>query len=448
MNRAKILIIDDDKNLRATMKMGLSDDFDVMEAAGGSEGIKKLTRESADIVLLDLRLPDTDGLNLLREIKKIDPTMNVIMITADNTVKKAVEAMKDGAYDYITKPFDLEELSLLISKALEKSSIQKENIFLRQSGQDEKDPMIGKSPKINEVRSLIRDISGSSSTVLIQGETGVGKELVARLIHSSGDRSDKLFVAVNCSAIPENLLESELFGYEKGAFTGAFERHIGKFEISSGGTLFLDEVGTLPQNMQAKLLRVLQEKSIERLGSERPIEIDTRIISATNLDLKKAVQEGKFREDLFYRLNVIPIVVPPLRERDGDIGLLAAHFINKYNKVLNKDILGFTKGSLDMLMRYPWPGNVRELENLIERLVVLGKDKYIKAESLPAEINGDEKSPTIKEIHHLSLKEATRVFEKDFIKHILEKAGGSKTKAAKMLGIHRNTLLQLEKKLN
>jgi len=448
MSKPKLLIIDDDKNLRASMKLGLEDDYAVIEAPNGSEGLKKVIKEKVDLVLLDLRLPDTSGLKLLKEIKEIDPSLNVIMITADNAVKKAVEAMKHGAYDYITKPFDLTELSLLSSKAIERSSIEKENLFLKQSCPSSKDRMIGKSEKLQELRQLIDDIAGSSSTILIQGETGVGKELVARQVHNSSKRSGHLFVAVNCSAIPDNLIESELFGYEKGAFTGAFERHTGKFEIADGGTLFLDEVGTLPSSLQAKLLRVLQEKVIERLGSEHPVDIDVRIISATNTDLKKAVAGGRFREDLYYRLNVIPVLVPPLRDRKGDIELLAAHFIKKYNRMLGKNILGLTEEALSLLEKYDWPGNVRELENLIERLVVLGKEKYISGAELPAEVTGASRSPAIKEIRHLSLKEATKEFEKDFIKQVVARAGGSKNKAAKMLGIHRNTLLQLEKKLN
>jgi len=356
--------------------------------------------------------------------------------------------MKLGAYDYITKPFNIDELIQLVAKAIEKTSIQKENIYLRASAVKEGFKIIGKSPKLKEVIDFIEDVAKSSSTVLISGETGVGKELVARQIHKNSLRSKKLFVPVNCAAIPENLLESELFGHEKGAFTGAMDRYIGKFEIASGGTLFLDEVGTLPNAMQAKLLRVLQDKTIERLGAEKPIPVDIRIISATNLDLKKEVEDGKFREDLYYRLNVIPIHVPALRERKEDIPLLADHFIKKYSSALGKTISGFSQEAIKTLVAYNWPGNIRELENLVERLVVLGKGSVINREDLPREVSNNRSSATGTQIQYKSLKEATLAFEKDFIDNIIAKTGGNKVQAAKLLGVHRNTLSQREKRLN
>ena len=441
-----ILVIDDDKNIRESIKMALRSRYDIVEADSGKEALKYIMKKPVDLILLDLRLPDTDGISLLQEIKKLDDITNIIMITAENSVQTAVSAMKLGAYDFVAKPFDLEELTSLAAKAIEKTALQKENIYLKASAKKENHQIIGVSAKIREVLSLIRDVSASNSTVLIHGETGVGKELVARAIHKNSDRAAKLFVAVNCSAIPENLVESELFGHEKGSFTGAHERHLGKFEIANGGTIFLDEIGTLPHSMQAKMLRVLQEKVMERVGGEKPIEIDPRVIAATNLDLKAAADEGKFREDLYYRLNVIPINVPPLRERSEDIQLLAQHFIDKYNALLGKKIEGFTPEAVKLMQEYAWPGNVRELENLIERLIVLGKERFIDVKSLPSEISKKENAVSSHELEHMSLKEATLVFEKEFIQKVLERAGGSKSKAAEMLGIHRNTLLQIEKK--
>ncbi|MCX5726364.1 MAG: sigma-54 dependent transcriptional regulator, partial [Candidatus Saganbacteria bacterium] len=360
------------------------------------------------------------------------------------TVNTAIEAMKIGAYDYITKPFNIEELRALILKGLEKGALQKENLRLRyeikESSSFEK--IIGKSKKMIEVFELVDEIAKSSATVIIYGESGTGKELVARAIHNRSKRAEKLFVPVNCAAIPENLLESELFGHEKGAFTGALERHLGKFEIAHGGTLFLDEISSLPLPMQAKLLRVLQEKVIERIGGEKPIPIDARIISATNSYLNDAVKSKKFREDLYYRLNVVPVELPPLRERSEDIPLLIEHFIVKFNLAFGKKVKCFTKEAMVMIENYNWPGNVRELENLIERLVVLSKEKFIGLEKLPAEISGTKIQPYY---HDLSLRRAVRSFEIDFIKKAVERADGSKSKAAKNLGIHRNTLLKLSK---
>jgi len=450
MNETKknILVVDDEKGVRESIKMTLKDHYLITEAHTGHIAISKMLKEPIDLVLLDLNLPDTNGIKVLKELKRIDESVNVIMITADNAVKTAVQAMKFGAYDYITKPFNIDELIQLVAKAIEKTSIQKENLYLRASAVKEEFKMIGKSPKIKEVIDFIEDVAKSSSTILISGETGVGKELVARQIHKNSLRSKKLFVPVNCAAIPENLLESELFGHEKGAFTGAMDRYIGKFEIASGGTLFLDEVGTLPNAMQAKLLRVLQDKTIERLGAEKPIPVDIRIISATNLDLKKAVEDGKFREDLYYRLNVIPIHVPALRERKEDIPLLADHFIKKYSAALGKTISGFSQEAIKTLVSYNWPGNIRELENLVERLVVLGKGSVINREDLPREVSNNRSSATSTQIQYKSLKEATLAFEKDFIDNIIAKTGGNKVQAAKLLGVHRNTLSQREKRLN
>lgn len=444
--RKSILVVDDEKGVRESIKMTLKDKYRLTEAADGKSALAKMLKEPVDLVLLDVNLPDTTGVKLIKEIKRIDETVNIIMVTADNSVKTAVHAMKLGAYDYITKPFNIEELMQLTEKAIEKTSLQKENIYLKASSVSSEMQIIGNSPKTAELLSLLDTVAQSPSTVLISGETGVGKELAARQIHRSSARHNRLFVAVNCAAIPENLIESELFGHEKGAFTGAFERYIGKFEMADGGTLFLDEVGTLPPAMQAKLLRVLQEKTIERLGGEKPIRVDSRIIAATNIDLRKAVEEKRFREDLFYRLNVIPVIVPPLRERKEDIELLTNYFLRKYCAAFGKTMNGFSPEALSMLKSYRWPGNIRELENLVERLVVLSKTPLIDEEDLPKEISNNETAISGPEMRYKSLKEATIAFEKDLIEKIVSKAGGNKAKAAKILGIHRNTLAQIEKK--
>lgn len=445
-HKKHILVVDDERGVRESIKMTLKDRYRISEAADGKSALSKMLKENFDLVLLDVHLPDTTGLKLLKEIKRIDDTVNTIMITADNSVKTAVHAMKLGAYDYVTKPFNIEELMQLTEKAIEKTSLQKENIYLKASAVGHEDRIVGASAKTREMLSMLETVAQSPSTVLIFGETGVGKELAARHIHALSKRHNRLFVAVNCSAIPENLIESELFGHEKGAFTGAFERYIGKFEMADGGTLFLDEVGTLPASMQAKLLRVLQDKTIERLGGERPIRVDARIISATNIDLKRAVENGKFREDLFYRLNVIPVVVPPLRERKGDIELLANYFLKKYSAAFSKNVKGFSPEAMSLLVTYRWPGNIRELENLVERLVVLSKTETIEEEDLPQEMTRCQDAMTEPEMEFKSLKEATIAFEKNLIEKIVSKAGGNKAKAAKMLGIHRNTLAQIEKK--
>jgi DNA-binding NtrC family response regulator len=448
MNEHKpaIMIVDDEPSMRETAHMLLKDKYQVFMAKNGKEAIDIAKKKNLDLVLLDVRMPEMDGISVLEQIKGIDESIDVIMITAVLTVNTAVAAIKKGAYDYLTKPFDIAALEELIKKTLEKRKLARENLFLKTLVSEEHffEKIIGKSKNMKEVFQLVRDAAKGNSTILIYGESGTGKELVARAIHSQSHRKNNLFVTVNCAAIPENLLESELFGYEKGAFTGAFERKLGKFEVADGGTLFLDEISSLPKFMQGKLLRALQEKEIERIGNPKPIKVDVRIIAATNRDLKEEVKKNKFREDLFYRLNVIPIVLPPLRERSEDIPLLINHFLEKFNKQLQKKVKGLTKAALKALEVYDWPGNIRELENLIERLVVLGKSELIDVDALPPEISGKREGE--EDLSDLPLKEATLKFEADFIQRVIEKAGGNKTKAAKMLGIHRNTLLQIEKK--
>ena len=444
--KATILIADDEASLRDSMRILLSADYNLIFAGDGGEAIKMVKKLSPDLVLLDIRMPEVDGLEALSRIKDMSPDLDVIMITAMNTVSYAVEAIKRGAYDYITKPFDIEAIQAIIEKVLEKRRLEQENMYLKEEigKKYQFEKIVGKSPAIKEVFSMIASVAGSESAVLIGGESGTGKELVARAIHNLSGCKDNLFVPVNCAAIPENLLESELFGHERGSFTGAFEKKLGKFEIAEDGTLFLDEISSLPLAMQGKLLRVLQEKEIERVGGLESIPINVRIISATNLDLKKLINEEKFRKDLFFRLNVIPIFIPPLRDRREDIPLLAEHFLDIYNREFAKKIRGFKKEAMETLKNYSWPGNVRELQNLIERIVVLSKDDFIDEDHIPKDVLEKEQTEII---YDLPFREAQMKFESAFIKKALQKAGGSKSKAAKLLGVHRNTLLNLERKL-
>jgi len=416
--KADILIVEDEKSVREAFQLSLADRYNLLFASDGKKALDIVFNESIDLVLLDIRLPEVNGMEVLKQIMGKDSTIPVIMITADKTVDTAVSSMKLGAYDYIIKPFDLNEVYALIEKALEKRNLEKENQYLKseleKTGGFEK--IIGKSAKMKEIFNLIRSVAKSDSTILLTGESGTGKELVARAIHNQSNRAKKLFVPVNCAAIPENLLESELFGYEKGAFTGAMERHLGKFEIAQGGTIFLDEISLMPLPMQAKLLRVLQEHVIDRVGGSHQIEIDVRVVSATNSDLKGEVDNRKFRGDLYYRLNVIPIYIPALRERTDDIPQLVNHFLSKYTKEFAKKVIGFSKEAMMSLMSYPWPGNVRELENLVERLVVLSDENVIKNDRLPPEIAKSEHK--FKDL----IKEHAQKFEMDFIKKVADRS--------------------------
>ncbi len=445
--KGNILVVDDEKSMRDSMHMLLHQDYNVQLAKSGKEAIEIVNQQHIDLVLLDIRLPELDGIEALKIIKGIDESIEVIMVTAVIMVKNAVHAIRLGAYDYITKPFDIEALQEQVGKALEKRSLQQENQILRHliDKEHQFEKIVGKSKVIKEVFKAIDDVAKSNATVLITGESGTGKELVAKAIHNRSPRKDKLIVTVNCAAIPENLLESELFGHERGSFTGAHERQIGKFEIANNGTLFLDEISSMPMPMQAKLLRTIQEKEIERIGAGYPTPIDVRIIAATNSDIREAIKKYKFREDLYYRLNVIPIHLPPLRERKEDIPLLTTHFLHKYNHEFGNKIVGFKKEAIKALEKHDWPGNIRELENLVERLVVLTKEDHISLSRLPQEITGaacNQSDPKEERFH-----QAVKRFEADFIRRVLKKTDGKKGEAAKLLGIHRNTLLQLEKKL-
>ncbi|MCI0471791.1 MAG: sigma-54 dependent transcriptional regulator [Candidatus Aminicenantes bacterium] len=385
----KILIVDDDSSIRNMLGIVLKKaGYEVAACENGYVALENLNRESYDLVISDIKMPGLDGIELLKKIKVLDAAIPVIMITAYASTNDAVEAMKLGAENYITKPFNIEELKLIIERIIYKQDIEKENVELksRLTQKERFENIVGSNPKMLKIYELIDSISQTDSTVLISGESGTGKDLIARAIHNKSERAGKEFISINCGALPENLLESELFGHTKGAFTDAYKDKIGLFEVAHKGTLFLDEIGDMSQKMQVKLLRAIQERKIRRVGGNDEIEVDVRIISATNKDLAEEMKNGNFRSDLFYRLNVISIRVPTLRERRDDIILLLQYFLKIYNRRFNKNIEGIDKEALEVFLNYSWPGNIRELENFVERAVALEKDKYIGIRSLPAEL--------------------------------------------------------------
>jgi len=437
-----ILAVDDEVDMLETFRSILSKKYNLLTAPTGSEALEILKNKSVSLVLLDIKMPKMDGLETLKEMKKQEPELDVIMITASKDVASAVEAMKLGALDYITKPFDVNELWICIEKALEKRALVKENLYLKESLKEATAfcDLIGQTPGMKKIYELIDRVAQTNSTVLINGESGTGKELVARAIHKKSKRAHKPYIAVNCAAIPENLLESELFGHERGSFTGALERKLGKFELSDGGTLFLDEIGCMSAPMQAKLLRVLEDKIIERLGGEKGIPVDNRIISATNINFKKAMEEGNFRHDLYYRLNVIPIDLIPLRERKADIPLFIQYFLSKFNKELNKKIKGLDAKALQILMNYEWPGNVRELQNLIERMVVLSNDTLLTEKDVPLSNTVPELIMAVKGEASGFLRESLEVHERNLIIKALAESCQNRSQAAKILGIPRSSL--------
>ena len=444
-----ILIVDDEPGARQSLEVILEDDYQILAAESGHEALRILQKESIDLVLLDVHMPDMDGLEVLRKIKEEDEEMDVIMVSALNLARKAVDAIKLGAYDYITKPYEPEDILSTVDRVISKQKLHKELDFLRREVEASRgfDQIISQNKTMLEIFQLIKKIAYTSTNILITGESGTGKELIARSIHRQGNRKNGPFVAINCAAIPSELMESEMFGHEKGAFTGAHTRTIGKFEHANGGTLFLDEISMLRSDLQAKLLRVLQEREIERIGSNKPIKIDIRVVSATNTNLEAAVIQGKFRQDLYFRLNVVPISVPPLRERKEDIPLLAKYFLNKFNTAFNKKIPGFSEKALDALLRYPWPGNIRELENLIERIVVLSHgDEPIDLKDVPIEILMDS-GQDIQELEptKVGLIKIREGFEKRIILNVLEATQWNQTETAKILKINRNTLIQKAK---
>ncbi len=444
---AVILIVDDDEHVRDTLRILLQERYDIVIARDGFEALEAVKSRPVDMALMDVNLPGMDGLKTLEKIREVYSDMGVIMISASDSAQKAVSSLRKGAYDYITKPFDNDDLLSTIKRYADRLNLKNEVEYLKEELQTRSDhgDIISRSPKMKKIFELIKAVSRTSSSVLITGESGTGKELVARAIQSTGDRKNKPFVAVNCGAVPSELMESELFGHEKGAFTGAHARKIGRFEYADGGTIFLDEVSTLPMHLQIKLLRVLQEKSFERVGSNIPIKVDIRVIAATNVDLENEVKKGNFREDLYYRLKVVPIELPPLRERKEDIPLLVRHFLERHSRKFNKTAQGIRPDAMAALGEYSWPGNVRELENFIELLMVLAKDgKEISYEDLPV-FPVDTKGDSVKEIRDFRV--ACRSFERNYIVGVLNKTNWNRIEAAKKMKIHRNTLLMKMKSL-
>ncbi len=385
----RILIVDDDQSVRDVLSIVFrKQGYQIEEARDAGDALGKLKNRSFDLIVSDIKMPDLSGIDLLRKVKSLRPELPFVLITAFASTNDAVEAMKLGAEDYITKPFNLDELRITMDKILRKKSLEQENVELKARLQDKEryENIIGSSPAMVRIFDLIDTVAQTDSTVLISGESGTGKELIARAIHNKSNRRERTFVSINCGALPENLLESELFGHKKGAFTDAYQDKEGLFEVASSGTLFLDEIAEMTQKMQVKLLRALQEKVIRRVGSNHEVPVDVRIIAATNRDLTERLNSGEFRSDLYYRLNVIAIQLPPLRERRDDIPVLVQHFLADTNRRFNRDIRGLEKGVLDLFVNYPWPGNVRELENVIERAVTLEKGEFITPASLPQEL--------------------------------------------------------------
>jgi two-component system response regulator AtoC len=445
METKRILVVDDEESMRHMLSLILKrEGYAVLTAGGGEEALALVEGKLFDFILLDVVMPGMDGLALLKTLKdrKVDAT--VIMMSAHGNLETAVEAMKTGAYDYISKPFRPDEILLTLRKAEERENLRKENVRLRQevSRDHSFGNIVGKSARMLQLFETIKKISDYKASVLILGESGTGKEMVARALHYNSSRASGPFVAVNCGAIPETLLESELFGHDRGAFTDAKKEKRGSFEMAHQGTLFLDEVGETPPSAQVKLLRALQEGEVKRLGSEQPIFVDVRIIAATVKDLARAAAEGRFREDLFYRLNVLPLHLPPLRDRKEDIPLLVDHFIQKYNLLHRLNLRGVSEASLARLLEYPWPGNVRELENAVERSMILTLGEKIEPDSLPSEVLG-ERAPWKKEIwgEDLSIKKASRVMEEELIRRALKKTKGNRTQAARLLEISHPALL-------
>ncbi len=439
LRRKTVLIVDDDEGMRDTLTAILKRDYRVLRAVSGEAALQVMEKEEVDLLLLDVRLPGISGFEVLRIVKENYPLAEVIMISAITEVETAVQAMKHGAYHYITKDFEYDGMRSLVMNAAERQDLNRQVMMLsaQVSEQSDREFVVGPSRATREVVELVSKVAKLSATVLILGESGTGKELLARLVHRASANPDAPFVPVNLAAIPRELLESTLFGHEKGSFTGAHRQQLGKFELAAGGTLFLDEIGDLRLDLQTKLLRAIQEGEIERIGGSKPIKTDFRLIAATNIDLERAVKEGTFREDLFYRINVIPVRLPPLRERMDDVPDLARFFLRRYNAKFHKSIQGIAESTLKLLQTHNWPGNIRELENLIERLVAVSETDWITDADLPLEMQFAQMEPGGTEG---VLERALTAFERNFILRALERSGWNVTATARALGIPLSTL--------
>ena len=464
-----ILIVDDDKAIRYSLKRMLEEKYSILTAQNGEEALNCVKESSPDLIIMDIKMPGRSGIDVLKEIKSIDPKSLVIMMTAYGTTETAIEAMKFGAFDYILKPFPILQMKELVEKAISLRKLMKEEVaYPTTAGQEGvEERIVGSSPKMQEIYKMIGQVAPSDITVLLRGESGTGKELIARAIYHHSLRSDHPFLPVNCAAIPDTLLESELFGHEKGAFTGAISRRIGKLEQCQGGTIFLDEIGDMSLSTQAKLLRVLQEKSFERLGGNETIKVDIRFIVATNKDLEEAIADGKFREDLYYRLNVVSITIPPLKERKEDISELVSYFMKRFNRELKKGIVGITPSAMDKITSYGWPGNVRQLENVLKRAMLLCQGEWILEDQLVFE-KGWERREGEEELSKRNVEDLLDALfdefsktpasspdsdmisslEKGLILRALQKTKGNQLKAAALLGIHRSTLRGKMEKYN
>lgn len=437
-----ILVVDDENSQRLILTGYLKQKgYGVLEAASAEEGIEAVKKNVIDIILTDYKMPGKSGLDLLREAKQINPETSVVVITAFGTIEDAVKAMKEGAYDYLTKPVDLDELDLLLKRMVERQQLLSENKMLKEQLSDKYKltGIIAASKKMEEVLSIAARVADSKASVLIRGESGTGKELLAKAIHFASPRKNKPFVAVNCAALNENLLESELFGHERGAFTGADKQRLGRFETADGGTLFLDEVGDLPLSTQVKLLRVLQEQKFERVGSSKTIPVDVRVMAATNRDLNQLIRDGKFRDDLYYRLNVVTIEIPPLRERREDIKPLIAFYTKKFAYETKFPDVGFSKEAMDSLLKYDYTGNVRELENIIHRAVVLSRGELVTTREISGELRSESGEDMKDNLKH-DLNEQVESLEKKLVMRALHEAKGNQTQAAKLLGISERNL--------
>ncbi len=435
-----ILVVDDEESIRRTLMGILNDEgFRVLLAEGGRRCCEMVEEENPDLILLDIWMPDMDGIETLRIIKSINPSIPVIMISGHGTIESAVKAIKLGAYDFIEKPLSLEKVVLTINKALEHVRLEEENRLLKQKIERQLE-IIGTSYVIQEIKEFIKIVAPTNTSVLITGESGTGKELVARAIHKESPRSMNPFVEVNCAAIPEELIESELFGHEKGSFTGAIQKRRGKFDLANGGTIFLDEIGDMSLKTQAKILRIIEEKKFERVGGSKPVEVDVRIIAATNKNLEEEIRKGNFREDLYYRLNVIPIHIKPLRERKEDIPVLVEYFLSKICSENGRDKKEITKDAIDILCNYNWPGNVRELRNLIERLVILTPGRIIRSSDIIGSLKGVTYRRYESAIDAKTYREARINFEKEFILQKLRENDWNISKTAEAIGLERSYL--------